>query len=539
MVRESNFNNPAAQQAAIIITPNQYDKRALTCADPLALTNSLVNLSYMTSISTLRIAYVLATDGGLELIVRILRRLRVAPDDSLSRFAYSAALTCLSNVAVRGNQRLRKRLVEAGVIPVIIDLLLKVVARWLRSSRESLMSVVEADVDTDSNWGESAVPTHIAHTTLHSNLRHAASSRSSSVDNSDACYHSQPCDMDVDSDFPSSPAVPSIDTIYPPPSPQMASDFVISFDSTGDSAPLYMQPLFHPGPPSEDNATSSHSGPSEFPTAAGSALRYSSDSDHLLTDILHRVDDILLAIKLVAYLSKYPAIRAELHSGHSHNVFELVEVFTATSNLVEVRRWAIICMRNAFKRDSASSSSSSSAGEHRHAGNPSAAAAGGQHGGTSLRRCGNLKCGKWEEVPRQYSKCSRCRRVTYCSKTCQRTSWPLHKNWCLKYESTNATTTSGVEGTVPPPPPAPADTISTLPIPPVTTPGAPRHTHTPEITTGGDGGIGAWGAPILPLAMERPIPPQPPQMDAMRDRVMMARRRENLMEQGQISFLDE
>ncbi|KAI8804990.1 hypothetical protein BJ742DRAFT_681543 [Cladochytrium replicatum] len=407
MVRESNFNNPAAQQAAIIITPNQYDKRALTCADPLALTNSLVNLSYMTSISTLRIAYVLATDGGLELIVRILRRLRVAPDDSLSRFAYSAALTCLSNVAVRGNQRLRKRLVEAGVIPVIIDLLLKVVTTQVPLAPPAI------ELETSHNRS-----VHLPVNTSDEVARWLRSSRESLM-----------------------------------------------------------------------------------------------SSDHLLTDILHRVDDMLLAIKLVAYLSKYPAIRAELHSGHSHNVFELVEVFTATSNLVEVRRWAIICMRNAFKRDSASNS------------------------GTSLRRCGNLKCGKWEEVPRQYSKCSRCRRVTYCSKTCQRSSWPLHKNWCLKYESTNTSSAAVAPGSTSAPPPAPTDAISTLPNAPVTTPVAPRHTHTPEITTGA---VGAWGAPMLPL--EHPIPPQPTQMDPMRDRVMMARRRESLMGRGQtgpFSFIDE
>lgn len=112
----------------------------------------------------------------------------------------------------------------------------------------------------------------------------------------------------------------------------------------------------------------------------------------MLTDILYRVDDILLAIKLIAYLSKYPTIRADLHSDPTHNVFELVEVFTTPSNLVEIRKWAQICMRNAFKRDLVH----------------------GEGGGSALRRCGYLKCGKIEGTPRQYSKCSRCRRVTYC-----------------------------------------------------------------------------------------------------------------------------
>lgn len=138
MVRESNFSNVMNSQAAIVITQTQYDKRALTCTDLLPLTNSLFNLSYMTSVSTLRIAYILATDGGLELVVQILKRLKTK-SDNLSRFAYSAALTCLSNVAVRGNQRLRKRLVQAGVVPVIIDLLMKVVKvlQVIRSSQQA------------------------------------------------------------------------------------------------------------------------------------------------------------------------------------------------------------------------------------------------------------------------------------------------------------------------------------------------------------------------------------------------------------------
>ncbi|KAL3897125.1 MAG: hypothetical protein SGCHY_003629, partial [Lobulomycetales sp.] len=135
-------------------------------------------------------------------------------------------------------------------------------------------------------------------------------------------------------------------------------------------------------------------------------------------DVLYRVDDILMAIKILAYLSKYPALRSDLHTAYSRNVFELVEVFTSPSNILEVRKWATICMRNAFKRDNSPPPGAASA---------SAAPA------AALRRCGFLQCGKFEEEPRQYSKCSRCRRVTYCSKVCQRKAWGLHRQWCLKY----------------------------------------------------------------------------------------------------------
>ncbi|KAJ3371467.1 hypothetical protein HDU84_001279 [Entophlyctis sp. JEL0112] len=64
-----------------------------------------------------------------------------------------------------------------------------------------------------------------------------------------------------------------------------------------------------------------------------------------------------------------------------------------------------------------------------------------------LRRCANLRCGRWEEGYKQFSKCSRCRRVSYCSKGCQRKAWVLHKNWCLKY--TGDTTVTSTATTVP------------------------------------------------------------------------------------------
>ncbi|RKO86926.1 hypothetical protein BDK51DRAFT_13231, partial [Blyttiomyces helicus] len=291
-VRQSNFCNPATGQAAITISPIHYDKRALTCTDPLSLTNSLFNLSYMTSVSTLRIADVLASDGGLELIVRILKRLgpteRGPPGQPhnalsahpLSRFAYSAALTCLCNVAIRGNQRLRRRLVDAGIVTVIRDLLV-------------------------------TVPQELAAN------------------------------------------------------------------------------VAQPG------------------RAQGEGRREGGGAAALaLSQQAHYVNDILLAVKIVAYLSKYHSVRTAFHSGYPpHNVFQLIEPLTSSLMSTEVRRWAVICMRNAFKRDSGT-------GEEVAAGEPSLPSS--------------------SDAPRQFSKCSRCRRVTYCSKICQRSAWPLHKNWCLK-----------------------------------------------------------------------------------------------------------
>ncbi|KAJ1343857.1 hypothetical protein BSLG_001589 [Batrachochytrium salamandrivorans] len=55
----------------------------------------------MTSVSASRTAAMLEELGSLELLVRVLSRLSVK-HDRLSQLAFSAALSCLSNIAVRG-----------------------------------------------------------------------------------------------------------------------------------------------------------------------------------------------------------------------------------------------------------------------------------------------------------------------------------------------------------------------------------------------------------------------------------------------------
>lgn len=135
---------------------------------------------------------------------------------------------------------------------------------------------------------------------------------------------------------------------------------------------------------------------------------------------LYNLDDILLSTKLIAYLSKYPEIRQKLHE---QSIFISLEHLTdptllhillpyTTANpdvendmdyflndggpirpvsspqtIQEIRKWSLICLRNAFKKEQED----------------------------SLRRCGNLGCKLYERKHREFSKCSRCRRVSYCS----------------------------------------------------------------------------------------------------------------------------
>lgn len=42
-----------------------------------------------------------------------------------------------------------------------------------------------------------------------------------------------------------------------------------------------------------------------------------------------------------------------------------------------------------------------------------------------------MLCGRWEEYPREFAKCRRCRKAKYCGKECQSTAWSEgHRFWC-------------------------------------------------------------------------------------------------------------
>ena len=154
----------------------------------------------------------------------------------------------------------------------------------------------------------------------------------------------------------------------------------------------------------------------------------------------HLDSDVVMCLKLLAYLSKYPSLREAFQRSYDvpmlkqnlkqydyycsmdhpagpfepmdedlsdelqmpFNVFQLVERFTARPP-DEAAYWAGVTMRNSCRKDES-------------------------RGG--VRQCAYLECGKWEQSNRQFAKCRRCRRTKYCSKQCQSNAWPGHKWWC-------------------------------------------------------------------------------------------------------------
>ncbi|RKP09326.1 hypothetical protein THASP1DRAFT_2163, partial [Thamnocephalis sphaerospora] len=125
-----------------------------------------------------------------------------------------------------------------------------------------------------------------------------------------------------------------------------------------------------------------------------------------------REEDILLALQLLAYLSKHPRIRDRLHVDYPVNVFTLVERFCARHHSNTIQLWAGVVMRNGCRKDDT-------------------------RGG--LRRCAYLHCGHWETTPHEFAKCRRCRKAKYCSKQCQSRAWSDgHRYWCVARQSTAA-----------------------------------------------------------------------------------------------------
>ncbi|KAE8268826.1 hypothetical protein A4X09_0g3499 [Tilletia walkeri] len=129
-MRESNFSNPQLNRACVSITSAVYDRRAIDSTSTLPLINSLTHLAYLTSTSP-RIREMVTLDGGLERLVQILQRVPLPPSPSRpattqlirSIWKWSLAFQCAVNIGVRGSENVRIRVVDAGMVPITVNVL--------------------------------------------------------------------------------------------------------------------------------------------------------------------------------------------------------------------------------------------------------------------------------------------------------------------------------------------------------------------------------------------------------------------------------
>lgn len=125
----------------------------------------------------------------------------------------------------------------------------------------------------------------------------------------------------------------------------------------------------------------------------------------------HRMHDEAELKKRFNYRWNYDKVSKELDENtwnriinkETLNLFALVERYTVkVENDANITYWSSVVMRNSCRK----------------------------HEATGFRQCANFFCGKWEDHPKQFPKCRRCKRTKYCSCECQLQSWAYHRYWC-------------------------------------------------------------------------------------------------------------
>lgn len=181
--------------------------------------------------------------------------------------------------------------------------------------------------------------------------------------------------------------------------------------------------------------------PSVIPPSSYPRFLLDNSPSSMVLPAMPREEDVLQSLQLLAYVSKYCNLRTFFQRSHlvpalsisneihlldedsstskkvapveiqeeylmpdDYNIFPLVEKFTVRHHPMEMQYWAGVVMRNLCRKDDS-------------------------RGG--IRQCAYYECGKWEQYPRQFAKCRRCRRTKYCSKECQKSAWVYHRHWCV------------------------------------------------------------------------------------------------------------
>ncbi|KAL0095281.1 hypothetical protein J3Q64DRAFT_1713638 [Phycomyces blakesleeanus] len=299
-MREPNLSFPAQSKAAVCITSALYDRRALDCTATLPLINSLTHLVYLTSTSP-RIREILCLDGGLERLIRVLSPSN-SQTDRRSLWKWSLAFQCVVNVGVRGTEHIRTKVVEAGMVPIV----LRVLENFLRA-----LEIVRQESERTKGSHPDPNPIPVRRLSLHS--------LSSLLTN--------------ELDGLVTPPITTATTVASTKPPTNAHNRIIR------RAPY---PKTSPEQRRRNRITR------ELPRAAPTWQDPRSPS---IDNVFYREEDIMFSLQLLAYLSKYPHIRTLFHTAYDNNVFSIVERFCHKLHPSGIQYWAGVIMRNACRKD--------------------------------------------------------------------------------------------------------------------------------------------------------------------------------------------
>jgi len=492
-MREANFSNFALNRAAIVITSNSYDRRALDSISALPLSISLTNLLTLCTISK-KIREQIAKDGAVEQLVCILKNRKYR---NMNNKIWSLAFRCLAITAIRGNGKIRRKIIYSGTIPIIVECLLlqfqKVVEliqkeqieMYLNNQTESPQLVYgnehsdssinenentsnssdlndEISINTSSlcNNTLSASPKNQSY--LYNEIALSANSTSDNVNvaadispliiggrrrrrssGGSSCNSSNSSNSSLSGS--SSPTQQEFLSFYcykqnivkymwhhvkkqgetnNSTNTNEETNETVNIQEGTNNLDLIANPIPQQPQPMIENtneltnslnnseASTVFSNGQNGQNMAGNVYKILNLSEiypSIFKKLKFSIEDFVLALKVIACTCKYSDIRS-IMSNQSHmeqGIYQLIEFFTTSSHPPEVRYWATIIMRNAFKKNS-----------------------------QNLRMCSNLNCLKMESYPREFSKCGRCQVNAYCSRECQKAAWITgHRHWCVDHST--------------------------------------------------------------------------------------------------------
>lgn len=464
-MRESNYKHIPSNRAALSITTSLYDRRALDCTEDRPLVNLLNHLTFL-ALLLAKVRETLVTDGGLERLVDILYECAAqgaataaagAAPSLLVAWKWTLAFQCLVLVGTRGSEKIRKRVVEAGIVPIIATVLDNYVCSREGDTRaEPAVASPPAHPlsDSDVSLGSLTQLLNVLQPLPHAASRDAMPllphprvfSRGVLLPREDDVVWSLQLLAFVSKysylkeDLQDTHIIAGMLLRQGPAHPpglerdedmedsdieSLSEAAVLVPGTLTDSKNTDMEIVSAPAPPAIEECTE----------VVAMVQRAENSTGIRRAAALAAARDLVNATRAPARLpppkpsrwvySQFPlTLNNTQHLDHTLDVLERINLFQVVErfsvklgNTQDMCYWAGVVMRNLCRKDEA-------------------------RGG--VRQCAYFDCGKWESYPRQFAKCRRCKRTKYCLKDCQLKAWHYHRHWCVQSTPSVRTPTPGV-----------------------------------------------------------------------------------------------
>ena len=351
-MRETNYCDVVHGTAAVVITDRVYERRALDCSAAQPLLLSLHRLQSLIA-HVPRVKEMLAVDGGLERLVSILKQPCTPAASSHQPAATTVSL-----------QDKRRQIIWSLAFQCILSI-------GIRGTEALRTRIVEADMTAVI---ASLLRNHVL--SAERSSRHMGATPTNTLLPSSAASDEDTPMMDTD------------DSISRTVTMDQQSDEGLGLTTDATTTLTHTHDLLLTHRRSMSSARAGESNDTLLDVATEQQAQQHQQE-------LPPQEDIVCSLQLLAYLSKYthlkryfqhcPLVRTLTTTPPSPpfvNLFAIVEKFTVKCHPQEIQYWASVIMRNTCRRDDA-------------------------RGG--VRQCAYHLCGKWEDSPRQFAKCRRCR----------------------------------------------------------------------------------------------------------------------------------